>query len=331
MPDGKEIISKIKRFYLFYGTNDYRISERVSALIGAVVPEEGKAFDLDRFEGRRCDVPVLINSISTPPVMSPLRVAVLTACEKLPARSQKTLAEFLDKIPEYSVLAMTAGKADKRSAFFKKLLALDKKQSFFYGDLSATTASKIVIDFAAKRGKTIESRIAEMLVSMFGTDPYRLESEVEKLALFMGEAENIEKKDLAFASGFTKIETPYDLPDLILAGQLNAALEVTSQALMSGISEMQILYILKNHLSRLCVAVNSHDIKEAMKTGPMAYFVAKTVMTQSRKVRREAVFKGLEYIFRAEYSLKSARFRPAIVIESLILMLFLEFAGNNNS
>ena len=302
----------------------------MSSLVKAVIPEGGEVFDLDRFEGRRCDVPALINSISTPPVMSPLRIILLSDTEKMPAGGQKMLGEFLDKIPEYSVLTMTATKSDRRSALFKKLLALDKKQSFNYGDFTSAEASKLAVDFGAKRGKKIDLRVADMLVSIFGIDPYRLENEVEKLALYTGEGSEIEKKDLAFSAGFTKIETPYDLPDLIFSGQLSAALELTARALISGISEMQLLYILKNHLSRLCVSYNSHDIKVVMKEGRMPFYAAKLVMAQSKKIRPEAVFRGLSDIFRAEYSLKSARFKPDIVIESLVVKLFFETAGNNN-
>lgn len=330
VPVDKEIIDKIKRFYLFYGTNDYKLNERISSLVKAVIPEGGEVFDYNRFEGRRCDVPELINSVSTPPVMSPLRIVLLSSTEKLSASGQKMLAEFLEKIPEYSVLAMTASKADKRSGLFKKLLALDRKQSFKYGDFTSSEASKLVVDFAAKRGKKIELRVADMLVSIFGIDPYRLENEVEKLALYTGESSDIEKKDLAFSAGFARIETPYDLPDLLLSGQLAAALELTSRALMSGISEMQILYILKNHLFRLCVSFNHNDIKEVMRAGQMPFYAAKAVMTQSGKIAQDAAFRGLADIFRAEYSLKSARFKPNFVIESLVTKLFFGFAGNNN-
>jgi DNA polymerase-3 subunit delta len=329
MPAGKDVIDKIKRYYLFYGSNDFKKNERVSSLIKAVIPQGGEAFDLDRFEGRRCDVPALINCVSTPPVMGPLRVVVLNDIDKLPSKGQKMLAEFLGKIPEYSVLAMTAAKADKRSNLFKKLMALNKKQSFNYGDLKSSEASTLVIEFAARRKKEIDIRIADMLVSIFGNDPYRLENEVEKLALFTGEKNTIEKKDLAFAAGFSRIETPYDLPDLVFSGQLTAALELTSRALMSGISEMQILYIFKNHLTRICASLISSDIKEIMKKGHMPYYAAKQLMAQSRRINPAALMSGFEYIFRAEYALKSGRINPEIIIESLVLSLFLAVSGNN--
>ena len=127
--------------------------------------------------------------------------------------------------------------------------------------------------------------------------------------------------------GFS-LRTHCDGPDLIISGQVSEALELTSKALMSGISEMQLLYILKNHFSRLCISYNSHDIKEVMAKCRIPFFAAKVVKEQSRRIRSAAVFSGLEDIFRAEYSLKSARFRPDLVIELLIMRLFLAIEGN---
>jgi DNA polymerase III delta subunit len=100
---------------------------------------------------------------------------------------------------------------------------------------------------------------------------------------------------------------------------------------MSGISEMQLLYILKNHYSRICVSYNSNDIKEVMAKCRIPYFAAKIVKSQSRKVRPSAAYAGLADIFRAEYSLKSARFRPDMVIETLIMRLFLTVSGNKQA
>jgi len=260
--------------------------------------------------------------------MSPLRIVVLSDTEKLPTAGQKMLHDRLEKIPEYSVLAMTAAKADKRSALFKYLLKLDKKQSFLYKELGSAEAAKLAVEFASRRGKSMSPQVADILVTIFGIDPYRLENEIEKLALYTGRKEEIEKEDLAFSAGFTKIETPYDLPDLIISGQVSAALELTSKALMSGISEMQLLYILKNHFSRLCISYNSQDIKELMAKCRIPFFAAKVVKGQSRRVQPAAVCAALEDIFRAEYSLKSARFRPDMVIELLIMRLFLAVEGN---
>jgi DNA polymerase-3 subunit delta len=331
MAPENDVIKKIKRYYLFHGPNPYKLNERVASLIKAAIPEGGQTFDLDRFEGKRCDIPTLLNSISTPPVIGPLRIVALADVDKIPISGQKMIEGFLDRIPEYSVLAMTAAKADKRSGLFKKLISLDRKQSFEFNEFSAAEAAGLAVEFAAERGKEMSPQVADMLVAIFGVDPYRLANEVEKLALYTGRENRIEKKDLAFSAGFVKIETPYDLPDLIISGQVAAALELASRALMSGTSEIQLLYILKNHLSRLCISHNSNDLKEVIARGRMPYFAAKTVMAQSKKISQRAVLQGLAEIFRAEYSLKSARFDPEMVIAALIMRLYFAMAGNNNA
>lgn len=326
-----DVIRKIKRYYLFYGPNEYKLKERTSSLIKAVIAPGGEAFDLDRYDGKRCDIPALINSISTPPVMSPLRVIVLNNAEKLAAARQKELEGVLSRIPEYSVLAMTASKADKRSKLFKKLLAEDRIHSFEFEDFTSAEAAGLVVRFSHDRNTKISPQVADMMVELFGTDPYRLENEIEKLALFIGERDEIEKRDLAFASGFSRVETPYDLPELIFNGQAGSALELTGRALSSGISEMQILYILNNYLSRMNTAYNSKDVRELLSVHRMPYEVAKRIFARSKKTRPEIILKGITCIFRAEYSLKSARFPSRAIIELLVMALVLAVAGNKTT
>ncbi len=326
---GKEnTIKKIARYYLFFGPNNYKLDKRISSLIKAVIPTGGEAFDLDRFDGKRCDIADLLNSLSTPPVLSPLRVVVLNDADRIPAKKQTVLCEFLPRIPEYSVLAITAARADRRSKLFKTLLAEKKKQSFEYKEFTDAEAMGLIAKFAADRNKIIGSRIADMMVGLFGTDPYRLENEVEKLALSVGDKKEIEKKDLAFVSGFTKAETAFDLLELTFNGRIKEALELCGRALASGISEMQILYIYKNHLTKLNAAYNSKELKELMSTYRISYPVAKQLQAEARKIRPEAILNGLSHIFRAEYSLKSARFPSSYIIELLVESLYLAMAGN---
>jgi DNA polymerase III subunit delta len=328
MPSQDEIIKRIKRYYLFYGPNDYKLDERVASLIKAVISPGSEAFDLDRFYGKNCEISNVINSASTPPVISPLRVTILRDVDKTTSSEQGRLEAFLAKIPEYSVLAMTASKIDKRSKFFKRLASEDKSNSFYFDTNKPDEAIAMVIKFAFDRGKKISNAVAAIIVETYDTDPYRLENEVEKAVLFVGEKSEIEKKDLAQASGFKRVETAYDLPDLILDGKLDEALELARHAIASGISEIQIMYILKSYIQGLNVALTSGSIRNlmsALRTGPDR---ARALYAKSQKISQGAVLKGLTYTFRAEYSLKSARFPPEAVIELLITALYLTFKGN---
>ena len=323
----QDIIAKIQRYYLFHGPNAYKLSERVSSLVDAVISPGNEAFDVDRFDGRQCDIAQLLNVISTPPVLSPLRVVVLGDVDKMPVKRQNILLDFLPKVPEYAVLAMTASRTDKRSKLFKSLLH-ENKQAHLYKEFTPAEAMGLVIQFAADRKKHIKAQVADNIVALFGVDPFRLENEIEKICLSVGEKSEIEKKDLAFVSGFGASETAYDLPGLTFEGHIGEALELCDRAMSSGTNEMQILYIFKNQLTRMNGACNLKEIKTLMSLYRMPYPVARQVTVLAGKIGPRGILAGLKLLFRAEYALKSARFPSQYIMELLIVGLYLATAGN---
>ena len=154
-PIDQAALAKFKRYYLFYGPNNYKLDERVRSLIKAVIEPGSEPFDLDRFDGDRVDFSKVINAASTPPVISSLRVTILTSVDKLSAQSLNRLEPFLSKIPAYSVLAMTAVKLDKRIKIFKRLAAEEKTNTFFFDLFKPAEAADLVVKAAANRGKFI--------------------------------------------------------------------------------------------------------------------------------------------------------------------------------
>jgi DNA polymerase III delta subunit len=354
MPPKDDVIMQIKRYYLFYGTNDYRLAERVRSLVKAVIDPGSEAFDLDRFDGRTADAATVVNAASTPPVISPLRVVTLANVDELSATGQGFIEMFLDKIPDYSVLAMTAERLDKRSKLFKRLASEEKSKdvpnekvhTYHFAGPEPSEALNLVSQFATERQKEIAPQVAGAVVEMFGFNPYRLQNEVEKLALYVGEKAQIEKKDLAFASGFDRVETPDELPGMIMDGQITRALSLTRQAIASGISEFQIMFILRNYLIGLNLAYRAKGLGQLIGTiakrptivrnkADEDYIVvarrkAEDFYARSRMIDQSAVAQGLIYLFRAEYSLKSARFPSEGVIELLIVALYLAFKGNKS-
>ncbi len=325
--DKENKIGKIGRYYLFHGSNDYSIRQRVLSLIATVIPTGAEVFDLDKFDGKRCEIADVLNSVSTPPATSPLRVTILENVDKLPAKAQNILMESLAKIPEYSVLAMTCRKADKRQKLLKTLVA-EKKVAYEFNDMAHSDAAALLEKFAAQRGKKLDPQLAEAMIGIYGPDPYRLENEIEKLALLAGNREQLEKKDMAFAAGFTKIETAYDLPGLVFDGRIDDALELAGRAIASGISELQILYLFKNHLDRLNASCNSKDFKGLMSAYRLPYPVARLIFVQAKRLKPTAILNCLSYIFKAEYALKSARFPSKLIIELLVVAIYLASGGN---
>jgi len=124
------------------------------------------------------------------------------------------------------------------------------------------------------------------------------------------------------------VETAYDLPRLIMAGKPDEALELVRNAIASGIAEMQMLYILKNHVMGLNAARKAGNIRSLMSMVRMPLEPARQLLAASAKLSQDNINKGLTAIFRAEYSLKSARFPSETVMELLVVTLYLVLRGN---
>ena len=93
---------------------------------------------------------------------------------------------------------------------------------------------------------------------------------------------------------------------------------------------MQLIFLLKNHFAKLNTAFNSKDVKELMSKVRILPFVARKMMTQSKKIGPEAILAGLKLIFQAEYSIKSARFKSETIMELLVTKLIFEVTGNKS-
>jgi DNA polymerase III delta subunit len=91
---------------------------------------------------------------------------------------------------------------------------------------------------------------------------------------------------------------------------------------------MQMLYILKNHVMALNSARKAGSIKGLMSMHRMPLEPAKQILAAASKLSQESINKGLTAIFRAEYSLKSARFPSETVMELLVMTLYLVLKGN---
>jgi len=98
-------------------------------------------------------------------------------------------------------LLVSAGKVDKRRVFFKTLEKLGTVESF--GGLSledrdwAEQAEQIARRALKARHREISEEALSELVSRVGPNARQLDSEVEKLALFVGERKQIELADVA--------------------------------------------------------------------------------------------------------------------------------------
>jgi DNA polymerase III delta subunit len=314
-------ITKYKRYYLFWGTDEYSKWNRVKDLVRAAVAEGYEDFDCNFYSARGLDVATVINVSCSAPVASPLRVVVIRDIEKLSPKSQELLERFIPKIPEYTTVAMTSEKTDARKKLFKMLLK-DNKACIAFNELTPNRAVEIVIKAAQAQKTQISPEAAAYLVETVGCNPGRLEQEVAKLAICDINSKAIQKSDIAEMCGAGLSGTISDLPEKIVDGDMAGALILLHHLLLAKESEGSILYRLKEYFLRLntikiynaappvvirILGLNSQNIK-----------LAENLSRNAKKVSVSAIINCLHLVYESEISLKSAGLSKDIILFDLV-------------
>jgi DNA polymerase III subunit delta len=130
------------------------------------------------------------------------------------------LAQELKDFKWQSVrLLVSAGKVDKRKVFFKTLDKLGSVESFDSLSLDDKDWAE-QCEFRARRavserGKTISEKALAELVATVGPNARLLDSEIEKLSLYVGDRKEIEPADVATICTRNKLAKAFALADAL--------------------------------------------------------------------------------------------------------------------
>jgi len=101
---------------------------------------------------------------------------------------------------------------------------------------------------ASALGKRISEDAARLLAGWVGNDLVRLESEMEKLALYAGGRRSISAEDVAAVVAASAGAAPFALVDAISSGRADEALRVLNTMLTRRGEEFRVLGLLAWHL-----------------------------------------------------------------------------------
>lgn len=318
------LLAKIKRYYLFFGPEEYLKTKRIKSLISAVVEKGFEDFDCSYFEGRGLDAIALVNTASSPPLGSPLRVVVLRNLDKVSPKGLKLIERFIGSIPDYTTLIMTSEKIDRRKKIFKTLYE-DSKACVKFGQPTPRKA----VEFVAETAKQLDARItpeaSSYLVETIGPDIGRLEQELTKLALYVGPEDTIQKADVALMCGAGSAGTVFDLPQKITSGDTQSAFVLLNSLLLAKQSEGRILFRIKDYFLKLNT-VKALDMSPWVLTKRFGMLekTAENICQTAKRLSERCIINCLHHTYECEIGLKSAGLEKDIILFNFISRLGLE-------
>ena len=272
----------------------------------------------------------------------------------------ETLAEIAQELKEFSWanvrLLISAGKVDKRKAFFKTIDKLGTVETFAgwsaddrdWVDQAETAAHRAL---RARKKEISDEALAE-LVSRVGPNARLLENEVEKLSLFAGDRAEIEVADVAAVCTRNKSARAFALGDALGDRDLPRLLRTLDEELWemkfdSQKSEIGLLYgligkvramiLLKemlregwikeegdyNRFKAQLERVPADKLPEDKRCNPLALnpYVLYKALPQARRYSQAELIAAMDLLLRCNQRLISSSLDEAVVLQQTLVQI----------
>ena len=176
--------------------------------------------------------------------------------------------------------------------------------------------------------KRLQPAAAALLLELVGPDPGSLHQELEKLAVFVGQRQEITVEDVDRIVVAGRSRTVWELGRAIAAGDAKTALRILDRLLLAGEAPVAISYALAAQFRRLARAarliLRGIPTQQALRRAGTPPFAIREATDQLRHLGRRRLLRLYDILLRADLQLKRSDADPRLVLESLILALAVE-------
>lgn len=250
--------------YLLMGDEPYYIDDITNHLLETVIPEEEKDFNQIIQYGSETDVPTVITTARSFPMMSDKQLIVIKEAQNLKKIEE---LEVYTKNPVGStilVLNYKSGALDKR----KKLYTSIEKNGVIFESkkIPDYKMPAFISGYITSKGLGIEQKSAQMLTDYLGNDLAKVVNEINKLLLSIPQSEKrITPQQIEQNIGISKDFNNYELLKAIVEKNIFKANQIADYFLKAPKNNPMIitLSVLFNFFSNLMICYWAKDKSEA--------------------------------------------------------------------
>jgi DNA polymerase-3 subunit delta len=339
---------KLGPVYCFYGQNIHRIEETVSAVQAALFPSGCSDFDYNCFDAELHGPAAILNAAQTLPLQSPKRLVVVKRADTFKAAQWEAFHHYLNRPAQRTCLIfiISAEKGDsssKQSAekhgFSSKLQGLFEKSGVMvnFEARKKDALAQAVREYAAGYGKKIAQEALRFITDTLGAESAVLYQELEKIVLYCGDRELIQRDDAAAVLSGAEQHTVFQLVESIGLGNIGVSLQHLTALLESGMEPLPILGMISRQFRLLAVVRDgleqgkkAPDIlvmleeftkKVFRKKGKFSPWQVERLIKQARAWTRKKISRAFDKLTLTDALLKSSRMDKKLILEHLILQL----------
>ncbi len=312
--------------YLVRGDDPSLVGQAVRDLVGDLVGDLDPGSVVEEFGGGGQDLDLggVVDALTTPPLLSALRIVVVRDAGRLVAADAARLAACLtDPVPGV-VLVVAAGGGSVPAGLAKAL-----EQAGAVVDTTVGTG-RARSEWLARRVRDapvrLDGRAVARLDAHVGDDVGRLRGLLDTLAAAYGPGARVGEAELEPFLGQEGGLAPWELTDALGAGDEAAALRVLHRLLgPSGMHPLAVLTVLHRHyetMLRLDGAPVATAEEAAALLGARSVYPVKKAMEQGRRLGSARLGRAVILLAEADLDLRGrSALAPEVVLEILVARL----------
>lgn len=310
---------KYQNLYLFYGKEKYLVAQTRDKLKEALIPS-GDTMNYSYFEGKKTDIPEILELIQTMPFFNDYRLLVLDQTE-LGKKSNDDFLNALKEMPETTILLIIEDDVDKRSKIYKYINKEGCAVSF------ETPKEKDLVLWVAQMLKKEQKKMTQKDIQLFlyktGQDMFTIKNELEKLISYTKGREVIGAEDLEALTTAQTTNQIFVMLEAIAKKQRDTVLKLYYDLIELKESPFGILALLVRQCNQL---LQTQSLLEAGKSqGEMAKelkvppFVAGKLKQQVRLFKREELYEMIKKCAATDEGIKTGKITDGIGVELLLV------------
>lgn len=306
--------------YFFFGEEPYLIHQAVNYLKVCALHGGAADFNFSSYYAADADLTTVRDEVETLPMMAARRIVVLREVQDLTDKEWEQLEPLFQAPVDTTVFILVGSKVDKRKRVMK--LLLEQAQYVEFRRPFENQIPGWIRHICKAHGLTITDEAVQLLHRLAGHHLTEIESEVKKLADFLGERRHVELEDVAQCVSQKREENVFELTELIASNDRVGALIQLVRLLDQGQSEMGLVALIARHMRILLLikqgeAMGLAGQKLAHHAQVSPYFLPE-YLKQARLWTMKKLESSLLILAETDKALKSSPLSAHIWLENLI-------------
>ena len=307
-----------ERVYCLFGEEEYLKRSYKNRLIQAISGDD--TMNVNRFVEKEAGIIAIIDAAETMPFFADYRL-VIVENSGLFKREADQLVEYLDRVPDTTIIIFAENQMDKRSRLYKKISTVGYAAEM--GRQSEKELQMWILCFLKQENKQISTRAMELFLEMAGDDMENIRMELEKLISYVGERPGIMPEDVLAICTPQVSGQIFDMIGAVAARRQQEALRLYYDLLTMKEPPMRILFLIARQFNQLLqvkeAAAKSRDKAVIAKACGLTPYVVGKMISLSGNFSREVLLSYLQLCVQTEEDVKSGRLTDRLAVELLII------------